>query len=62
MNKKLRVGIKNPGALLPNIGIFTPTVPERVGEIMIGGFDAMKFGLKAAGYPEWANRLVCEWR
>lgn len=62
MNRKIRFGLRNPGAFLPNVAVVTPTVPEKVGSILIEAVDAAKVALKLAGYKDWADRLVCEWR
>lgn len=62
MNRKIRFGLRNPGTFLPNIGIVTPTVPEKVGDILIEAVVTAKVALRAAGHKDWADRLVCEWR
>lgn len=59
---KLRIGVRNPGAFLPNIGVFAIPVSDKTGDNLIEAFKAAKTLLYAKGEVVWADRLVCEWR
>jgi hypothetical protein len=59
---KIRIGVKNPGAFFPNIGVLVIPVSDKTGNALIEAFKAAKLLLVTKNEVVWAERLVCEWR
>ena len=59
---KIRIGVRNPGALFPNLGVLVIPVSGKTGNALIEAFKAAKVLLVTKNEVVWAERIVCEWR